>query len=75
MKAPDKVYIGIDDMGSGYVYNLSLDNNGHPEYIRKEALLEWLENKIKTIKMPDSGFVSRLTYLVYQDVIEHLNEM
>lgn len=46
MKAPDKIYLGIDDMGSGYVYNLSLDNNGHPEYIRKDTLLEWLEGKV-----------------------------
>lgn len=43
MKAPDKIYVGIQDMGSGYVYNLSLDNNGEQEYIRKDALMEWLE--------------------------------
>ena len=41
MKAPDKIYLGIDDIESGYVYNLSLDNNGHPEYIRKDVFLEW----------------------------------
>lgn len=72
MTAPDKIYLGIDDIGSGYVYNLSLDNNGHPEYIRKDALIEWLENKIK---LPDVSFINGLTYLAYQDVIEHLNEM
>ena len=43
METPDKVYLGIQDMGSGYVYNLSLDDNGEQEYIRKDALMEWLE--------------------------------
>lgn len=28
MTTPDKIYLGIQDMGSGYVYNLSLDDNG-----------------------------------------------
>ncbi len=41
MEAPDKIYLGIRDLGSGYAYDLSLDNNGGTEYIRKEALLEW----------------------------------
>ena len=44
MKAPDKIYLGIDVIGSGYFYNLSLDNNGHPEYIRKDTVLDILEN-------------------------------
>lgn len=48
------------------------DNNGHQEYIRKDALIKWLENKIK---VPDVSFINGLTYLAYQDVIEHLNEM
>ena len=38
MKAPDKIYLGIQDMGSGYVYKLSLDDNGEQEYIRKDTL-------------------------------------
>lgn len=40
---PDKIYLGIQDVGSGYVYNVSLDNNGEQEYIRKDALLEWIQ--------------------------------
>ena len=43
MKVPDKIHLGILDMGSGYVYNMSLDDNGEQEYIRKDALLEKLE--------------------------------
>lgn len=44
MKAPEKIYLGIQDVGSGYVYDLSLNNNGEQEYIRKDAILEWANN-------------------------------
>lgn len=46
MKAPElptKIYFTILDMGSGYVYTPSLDDNGGTEYIRKDALLEKLK--------------------------------
>lgn len=72
MEAPEKVYLGIEELDSGYVYNLSLENNGHAEYIRKDALVEWLKSKIK---IPDVGFITGLTYVAYQDIIEHINEM
>lgn len=81
MKAdiPDKILINRGEDGKLHHSYWTTDQQLVPFedtiYIRKDALLDWLENKIKTIKMPDSGFVSRLTYLVYQDVIEHLNEM
>jgi hypothetical protein len=52
MKAPDKIYLGIRDVGSGYVYNLSLDNNGEQEYIRKDALIEWLEEGYEWVHNP-----------------------
>ena len=39
MRAPDKIYLSIQDLGSGYTYDLSLDNNGEQEYIRKDALM------------------------------------
>ena len=43
---PDKIYLGIEELDSGYIYNLSLDNNGHSEYIRKEALLECVKDRL-----------------------------
>lgn len=46
MTTPDKIYLGIQDLGSGYTYDLSLDDNGGQEYIRKDALMEWAKNKI-----------------------------
>ena len=69
---PDKIYLKIQDLGSGYAYGISLDDNEEHEYISKDALIEWLENKIKIL---DGGFVNGLIYLAYKDVIEHLKEM
>ena len=47
METPDKIYLGIQDLGSGYVYNLSLDNNGEQEYIRKDALMAFVNKKLQ----------------------------
>lgn len=50
MKAPnlpDKIYFSILDVGSGYVYTPSFENNGGAEYIRKDALLEWLKSELE----------------------------
>lgn len=69
MKAPDKLYIEIDN--KAHVY-FGLQPESAVEYIRKDALIEWLENKIK---ISDGGFVNGLVCLAYKDIIEHLNEM
>lgn len=69
MKAPDKIYLGIDDIGSGYVYNLSLDNNGHPEYIRKDALLEWAKETYLTEN------ASAIRKICFKQLIDKLNKM
>lgn len=45
MKAPDKIYVGIQDLGSRYATSVSITpQEGHSEYIRKDALLDWLES-------------------------------
>lgn len=78
MKAPDKVYVmpmktsENQDAFVGLAYELDKLLIDKTEYIRKDALLEWLENKIK---IPEVSFINGLTYLAYQDVIEHVNEM
>ena len=42
--APDKIYVGVKDLGSGYATDVSLSpGDGYPEYIRKDALLEWID--------------------------------
>ena len=65
---PDKIYLGIQDVGSGYVYDLSLDNNGEQEYIRKDALLEWAKQKqYESLTIVADNF--------WQEVIDKLNEI
>lgn len=70
MNTPDKIYIVPD-----FIEGLSLERKDYDDevcYIRKDSLIEWLENKIK---IPDVSFINGLTYLAYKDVIEHINEM
>jgi hypothetical protein len=76
MKAPElptKIYFTILDMGSGYVYTPSLDDNGGTEYIRKDALIEWLEGRM-TVEGATEGIVGGYD-MALKDVIEHLKEM
>lgn len=52
MKAPElptKIYFTILDMGSGYVYTPSFDDNGGTVYIRKDALISLIESRISEI--------------------------
>lgn len=70
MKEQDKIYVGIQDLGSGYATSVSITpQEGHSEYIRKDALLEWAEKKIAkgTIDEWDKGYVQCL-----KDLIEKL---
>ena len=76
MKAPDKIYLrefgdSLSQVWSGIKPPEGTNIASH-EYIRKDALIEWLEYKIK---ISDGGFVTGLVCLAYKDVIEHLNEM
>jgi hypothetical protein len=75
-KAPDKIYLrefeyALSQVWSGIKPTEETIIASH-EYIRKDALMEWLENKIK---ISDGGFVNGLVCLAYKDVIEHLNSM
>lgn len=74
---PDKIYVkefgeGISQMWGGIKATETAANVQH-KYIRKEALLEWLESKIKDAS--NGGFVNGLITLAYKDVVEHINEM
>jgi hypothetical protein len=70
MGIPDKIYLGIQDLGSGYTYDLSLDNNGEQEYIRKDALLEWIQ---KARAIPHDNGITR--DLAFQEIVNKLNSM
>ena len=69
MKAPDKIFMPNELLSEEWQRHIEGEDTA---YIRKDALIEWLENKIK---ISDVGFIDGLTYLAYKDVIEHLNEM
>lgn len=51
MKAPDKIYIShlcdtTIDGEEGHLMAMSFEDNGGEKFIRKDALLKWLENKV-----------------------------
>lgn len=51
MEVPDVIYVGIRDIGSGYVTDVSIyPEEEHQEYIHKDALLEWAEEQAETTK-------------------------
>jgi len=69
--APDKIYVGIRDLGSGYATDVSLSPGyDYPEYIRKDALLEWIQ-EVRAI--PHENTITR--DLTFQEVINKLNSM
>lgn len=75
MKAPElptKIYFTILDMGSGYVYNPSLDDNGGTEYIRKDALLEWAEEEMMKAARSSEAYGRRNAFMDVIDKIESL---
>ena len=82
MKAPElptKIYFTILDMGSGYVYTLSLDDNGGTEYIRKDTLIGWVNEKLEGLKALLDTDPYKEAYVgqceVYKELIDKLNSM
>lgn len=70
MKVPDKLYCGIQELDTGYVYALSLDNNGHPEYIRKDALLDWIKLAYGKVSMNPFDCSE-----AFEELIDKINSM
>lgn len=74
MKAPDKIYVHTGaHLGMLTLTTIPVDAPGEQEYIRKDALLEWLDGKM-TIEGATEGFVGGYDSAL-KDVIEHINEM
>lgn len=72
-KAPDKIYCGNNGHG-----NLSYSTEKiYPlmeEYIRKDTLLEWLEERISD--GDDEGLMTnQIANLAYKDVINKINSL
>lgn len=73
MKAPDKIYIGHDVYNNVDEYweensNSDIPGKSYVEYIRKDALLEWLKEKVEWYK----GEELEIAYL---RVIDKINKM
>ena len=53
MKAPDKIYVGVQDLGNGYATDMCLTpRDGYDEYIRKDALHKCLLLNIRKSIVP-----------------------
>ena len=75
---PDKIYLGIKDLGDGWNYDLSLEDNGQPEFIRKDALMEWLDDSIEKRKNRGLFHFSLIYWgmrTAFGKVIDKLNSM
>ena len=75
MKAPDKIYIDIIDMDSGYMMAPSFENNGGAEYIRKDALLEWAKGLKERWEEPPMYKHSPGCVYMLKQLIDKLNSM
>ena len=76
MKAPDKCYITREK--NGVIYSLSFNDNGGLEYIRKDALMEWLEKNRKQAQMWFDRYNDRedlSAKQVWEEVIDKINEL
>ena len=77
MKAPDKIYYKILDNGYQFV-NFDFDREGIC-YIRKDALLEWLQKEHDRLMEGFSreyfGLSERDTAIAYREVIKKLNSL
>ena len=70
MEAPDKIY--TNNRGGYAEVPIFSQADANIEYIRKDALIEWLENKIAKNY---SSAIEGLTNLAYRNVINKLNSM
>ncbi len=66
---PDKIYIDIIDMDSGYMMAPSFENNGGAEYIRKGALMEML------LTMEARHSVFYLEGKIVREIIDKINSL
>ena len=69
MAIPNKVYIKKEK--NNVVYSLSIQyDNGGEEYIRKNALLEWIQ---EARSIPHENAITR--DLAFQEIVNKLNSM
>lgn len=77
MKAPDKIYLekslSFPDKFHSQWYKEDIVGNG-VEYIRKEALTEWLKEKIRDYWADDENTMGIYPYAL-EEVINKLNSL
>jgi len=71
MIAPDKIY--TNNRGGYAKIPIFSQADANIEYIRKDALIEWLDGKM-TIEGATEGFVGGYDFAL-KDVINHINSM
>ena len=72
MEAPETIYVGLEDVGSGYVWNISILDNGMEQYIRKDALLEWAKERYQQTVSNVGCYTGNS---VWKEVIEKLESL
>lgn len=72
MNAPHKIYINVHPLGVDYSI-APIPNIGGIEYIRKDALMKWLDGKL-TIEGATEGFVGGYDSAL-KDVIKHIESL
>ena len=73
MKAPDKIYL-CEDAPRAYDWQITpFKKGGSIEYIRKDALLKWLEGKM-TVEGATEGIVGGYDFAL-KDVINHIKSL
>ena len=78
----DKIFVEIQDLGSGYAVDVSLTpKDEHIEYIRKDAIVEYINKELAELEerldvaeiIGDRG--PRGKKWAYENVLEKLNEL
>lgn len=78
MKAPDKIYIQINDKFNSIYPTFSREPRKFPpyrdvEYICKNALLECLEDELKHLE--NGGIASKIGAMTIREVINKINSL
>lgn len=72
---PNKIYINVHPLGVDYSI-VPIPDFGGVEYIRKDALLEWLKKKTENAEIIVANSVERwVTRKVYKQVMDKLEAM
>ena len=74
MEAPDKIYIADDNDIFSHEYAITPYECGSIEYIRKDALMKWLESRPE-MNGPLPSRMALERKVTYQSVIDKLNEI